>query len=139
MRQASALCAPFCNGYDLLPLLYTNGQLHHITIRYRYCLPTLLLGQCLGVNEGLLPAHNTSTDSEHFILHAPSFDEVLVACGDLETLVSNKHKVVPLQHVEPGFIQLPHLDHLEHRCQVRGKARTKLALGWQSKRVLQCM
>src|SRR5712691_1165478 len=137
MRWASAPCAPFRNGYNLLPLLYTDGQLHCIAIRYRYRLPTLLLGQRLGMNEGLSPAHDTSTDSKRFVLHAPSLDEVSVARRDLETLVSNKHKAVPLQHVEPGFVRLPRLDRLERGCQVRGKARTKLALGWQSKRVLQ--
>ncbi len=137
MRRASAPCAPFRNGYNLLPLLYTDGQLHRIAICYRYRLPTLLLGQCLGTDEGLSPAHDTSTDNEHFILRAPSLDEVSVARRDLETLVSDKHKAVPLQHVEPGFVWLPRLDRLERGCQVRGKARTKLALGWQSKRVLQ--
>ena len=131
MRHPSAPCAPFRNIYNLLPLF------HRIAIRYGYRLPALFLGQRLGANEGLSPAHDTSTDRERFVLRARSLDEVSVARGDRESLVSDKHKVVPLQHVEPGFVRLPRLDRLERGCQVRGKARTKLALRWQRERVLQ--
>ena len=137
MRRPSTPCAPFRDRYHLLPLLRTDGQLHRIAIRYGYRLPTLFLGQRLGADQGLSPAHDTSADSERLVLRAPSLDEVSVAGGDLESLVSDKHKAVPLQHVEPGFVRFPRLDRLERGCQVGGKAGTELALGWQSKRVLQ--
>ena len=69
MRHPSAPCAPFRNIYNLLPLF------HRIAIHYGYRLPALFLGQRLGVNEGLSPAHDTSTDSERFVLRARSLDE----------------------------------------------------------------
>src|SRR5260221_12662975 len=103
MRHASAPCAPFRNGYDRLPLLCTDGQLHRIAIRYGYRLPTLFLGQPLGANEGLSPAHDTSTDRERFVLRAPSLDEVSVSRGDPEALVSDNHKESPLQPISAGI------------------------------------